>query len=196
LYFLQFSNLPAGLDLRKDLDEKFQKIALLQDSNKGKISINSIIDELETSIDQLSSDINTRANDLLLVRYKKLTPLINELNNLTQKVNVNSLLDTFYERIQHSITFTVDGTEVHGQPGQTILDAASAAGIYVTDLDGTLLDPTAWSRPVRLALVPAMLIGRLALYPALVALGTASTGVRDRLRLKRRWVGRNSEGDQ
>lgn len=83
------------------------------------------------------------------------------------------------------------------------LATALAAGVHATAtagpiraLDGTLLDPTAWSRPVRLALVPAMLIGRLALYPALVALGTASTGVRDRLRLKRRWVGRNSEGNQ
>jgi trk system potassium uptake protein TrkH len=83
------------------------------------------------------------------------------------------------------------------------LATALAAGVHATAtagpiraLDGTLLDPTAWSRPVRLALVPAMLIGRLALYPALVALGTASTGVRDRLRLRRRWVGRKSEGDQ
>ena len=75
------------------------------------------------------------------------------------------------------------------------LATALAVGVHATAtagpiraLDGTLLDPTAWSRPVRLALVPAMLIGRLALYPALVALGTAATGVRDRLRLRRRWV--------
>ena len=77
------------------------------------------------------------------------------------------------------------------------LDVASAlaAGVHATatagpirTLEGAILDPAAWSRPVRLALIPAMLIGRLALYPALVALGTAATGVRDRLRLRRRWV--------
>tara|TARA_B100000745_G_scaffold228087_1_gene152729 strand:+ start:47 stop:982 length:936 start_codon:yes stop_codon:yes gene_type:complete len=77
------------------------------------------------------------------------------------------------------------------------LDVASAlaAGVHATatagpirTMEGAILDPAAWSRPVRLALIPAMLIGRLALYPALVALGTAATGVRDRLRLRRRWV--------
>jgi trk system potassium uptake protein TrkH len=70
--------------------------------------------------------------------------------------------------------------------------AAATAG-PVRALDGTLLDPAAWSRPVRLALVPAMVIGRMALYPALVALGTAATGVRDRLRPRRRWIAFRSE---
>jgi [NiFe] hydrogenase diaphorase moiety small subunit len=32
------------------------------------------------------------------------------------------------------ITFSIDGTEVEGQPGQTILDAAAAAGIYIPRL--------------------------------------------------------------
>ena len=83
------------------------------------------------------------------------------------------------------------------------LATALAAGVHATAtagpiraLDGTLLDPTAWSRPVRLALVPAMLIGRLALYPALVALGTAATGIRDKLRLRRRWVTMKAERDR
>lgn len=32
------------------------------------------------------------------------------------------------------ITFTIDGKEIEGQPGQTILDAAEAAGIYIPRL--------------------------------------------------------------
>ncbi|MDY7011352.1 MAG: 2Fe-2S iron-sulfur cluster-binding protein, partial [Planctomycetota bacterium] len=32
------------------------------------------------------------------------------------------------------ITFTIDGVEVQGEPGQTILEAADAAGIYIPRL--------------------------------------------------------------
>jgi trk system potassium uptake protein TrkH len=83
------------------------------------------------------------------------------------------------------------------------LATALAAGVHaaatagpVRALDGTLLEAASWSRPVRLALVPAMLIGRLALYPALVAIGTAATGIRNRLRLKWRWNALAKERDR
>lgn len=33
-----------------------------------------------------------------------------------------------------TITLTIDGAQVHGEPGQTILEAASAAGIYIPRL--------------------------------------------------------------
>ncbi|MBC8364449.1 MAG: TrkH family potassium uptake protein [Actinobacteria bacterium] len=92
-----------------------------------------------------------------------------------------------------------------GAVGTLGLDLATAltAGVHaaatagpIRALDGTLLDPASWSRAVRLALVPAMIIGRLALYPALVAIGTAATGVRDRLRLRRRWAALTMERDR
>lgn len=80
------------------------------------------------------------------------------------------------------------------------LATALAAGVHaaasagpVRALDGGVLDPADWSRPVRLALVPAMVVGRLALYPALLAAGTAATAIRDRLRLRRRLVARRAE---
>ncbi len=34
----------------------------------------------------------------------------------------------------HKVSFLIDGTEVEGDPGQTILDAADAAGIYIPRL--------------------------------------------------------------
>lgn len=36
--------------------------------------------------------------------------------------------------MSHSIAFTIDGTEVKAQPGQTIMEAADAAGIYIPRL--------------------------------------------------------------
>jgi [NiFe] hydrogenase diaphorase moiety small subunit len=36
--------------------------------------------------------------------------------------------------MSETITFTIDGVEVHGEPGQTILEAADAAGIYIPRL--------------------------------------------------------------
>ena len=63
--------------------------------------------------------------------------------------------------------------------------AISTAG-PVRALDGSLVDVGAWPTTVRLALVPAMVIGRLSVYPAIVALGAGTTLIRDRVRLRRR----------
>ena len=75
------------------------------------------------------------------------------------------------------------------------LDLATALGVAihaistggpVRALDGSLLDPTDWSAPVRLAILPAMVIGRLSIYPAMVAASSAISVVRHRARLGRR----------
>ncbi len=63
--------------------------------------------------------------------------------------------------------------------------AISTAG-PVRMLDGTLVDVSDWPTGVRLALLPAMMVGRLSVYPAMVALGAGTTLVRDRMRLRRR----------
>jgi len=64
--------------------------------------------------------------------------------------------------------------------------AVSTAG-PVRALDGSILDPSGWSRPARLALLPAMVSGRLFLYPAAVAGGTLLIELGNQLRLRRRW---------
>ncbi|MGZ0185358.1 MAG: potassium transporter TrkG [Acidimicrobiales bacterium] len=75
------------------------------------------------------------------------------------------------------------------------LDMAAALGVAihaistggpVRALDGSLLDPTDWSAPVRLAILPAMVIGRLSVYPAMVAASSTISAVRHRVRLRRR----------
>ena len=75
------------------------------------------------------------------------------------------------------------------------LDLAAALGVAVhaistggpvRALDGTLLDPRDWSAPVRLAILPAMMIGRLSIYPAMVAASGTISVVRHRVRLRRR----------
>ena len=75
------------------------------------------------------------------------------------------------------------------------LDLATALGVAVhaistggpvRALDGTLLDPRDWSAPVRLAILPAMMIGRLSIYPAMVAASGTISVVRHRVRLRRR----------
>jgi len=63
--------------------------------------------------------------------------------------------------------------------------AVSTAG-PVRALDGTVLDPSAWPAPARLALLPAMVIGRLSIYPALVALSAGVAVCGNRIRLARR----------
>ncbi len=64
--------------------------------------------------------------------------------------------------------------------------AISTAG-PVRTLDGAVVDPATWPDGVRLALLPAMVIGRLSVYPAFVAVGAGVTVVRDRARIRRRW---------
>jgi trk system potassium uptake protein TrkH len=75
------------------------------------------------------------------------------------------------------------------------LDLATALGVAVhavstggpvRALDGSLLDPTDWSASVRLAILPAMVIGRLSIYPAMVAASGTISAVRHRVRLRRR----------
>ena len=75
------------------------------------------------------------------------------------------------------------------------LDLATALGVAVhaistggpvRALDGSLLDPTDWSAPVRLAILPAMVIGRLSIYPVMVAVSSTVSVVRHRVRLRRR----------
>ena len=63
--------------------------------------------------------------------------------------------------------------------------AISTAG-PVRALDGTVLDLSAWPAPARLALLPAMVIGRLSIYPALIALSAGAAVCRNRIRLARR----------
>jgi trk system potassium uptake protein TrkH len=66
--------------------------------------------------------------------------------------------------------------------------AISTAG-PVRSLDGTLVDVGSWPTGIRLALLPAMVVGRLSVYPAMVALGAGMSLIRDRVRLRRRLVG-------
>ena len=75
------------------------------------------------------------------------------------------------------------------------LDLATAisAGVHATAtagpvraLDGTVIEVTSWSRPIRMALVPAMLFGRLSIYPAVLAVAGLATVIRNRVRLGRR----------
>jgi len=63
---------------------------------------------------------------------------------------------------------------------------AISTGGPVRALDGSLLDPTDWSAPVRLAILPAMVIGRLSIYPVMVAVSSTVSVVRHRVRLRRR----------
>jgi len=64
--------------------------------------------------------------------------------------------------------------------------AISTAG-PVRTLDGTIVDPASWPDGVRLALLPAMVVGRVSVYPVFVAAGAAVTVARDRARIRRRW---------
>ncbi len=64
--------------------------------------------------------------------------------------------------------------------------AISTAG-PVRALDGSLVDVGSWPTTARMALLPAMVIGRLSVYPAIVALGAGTTLVRDRVRVGRRF---------
>ena len=63
--------------------------------------------------------------------------------------------------------------------------AISTAG-PVRTLDGSLVDVGSWPTTARLALIPAMVIGRLSVYPAIMALGAGSGLISNRLRLRRR----------
>ena len=71
--------------------------------------------------------------------------------------------------------------------------AISSAG-PIRALDGSLVDVGSWPTGVRLALLPAMVVGRLSVYPAVVALGAGTTLIRDRVRLRRRLVARIGAG--
>jgi len=63
--------------------------------------------------------------------------------------------------------------------------AISTAG-PVRTLDGSLVDVGSWPTTARLALTPAMVIGRLSVYPAIMALGVGSVLIGNRLRSGRR----------
>lgn len=67
---------------------------------------------------------------------------------------------------------------------------ATATAGPVRALDGSLVDPGTWSRPVRLALLPAMIFGRLSIYPAVVALASLLNLLRSKTRLRRRYRAR------
>lgn len=81
------------------------------------------------------------------------------------------------------------------------LPTALAAAVHATStagpvrtLDGHVLDPSSWPAGVRLGLLPAMLIGRLSIYPAFVTAGVGAALVRDRSRIRRRWLARRAAG--
>jgi|TARA_B100001971_G_scaffold205278_1_gene222549 trk system potassium uptake protein TrkH len=64
---------------------------------------------------------------------------------------------------------------------------ATATAGPVRGLDGVMVDPTEWSRSVRLALLPAMVFGRLSIYPAVVAVAALLNLLRDKARVRRRY---------
>jgi|TARA_B100000315_G_scaffold258245_1_gene309710 trk system potassium uptake protein TrkH len=64
---------------------------------------------------------------------------------------------------------------------------ATATAGPVRGLDGVMVDPTEWPRSVRLALLPAMVFGRLSIYPAVVAVVSLLSLLRDKARVSRRY---------
>ena len=66
------------------------------------------------------------------------------------------------------------------------IHALATAG-PVRGSQGEIVDISNWSRSARLSLLPAMIFGRLYIYPVAVAFGIAITWLRDSLRLRRRW---------
>ncbi len=76
-----------------ELDEKFQRLLLLKNNEKGRLEKKIIISEIENKLLALSKDIDKRSNALLQYRYKSIIPLISNLNELSEKVNVNSIID-------------------------------------------------------------------------------------------------------
>jgi len=71
---------------------------------------------------------------------------------------------------------------------------ATATAGPVRGLDGVIVDPTDWPRSVRLALLPAMVFGRLSIYPAVVAVAALLNLLRDKARVKRRYKARKHGG--
>ena len=72
---------------------------------------------------------------------------------------------------------------------------ATATAGPVRGIDGAILDPADWPRTVRLALLPAMVFGRLSIYPAVVAVAALLKLLRDRIRLRRRYRARRYGAD-
>jgi len=86
-------NIVAFENFISELDKNFQKLSLLQNTENGILEIDNIVKEVENKMKILSSDINERTISLIKFRYNNLSALINELNELTGKVDVNSCID-------------------------------------------------------------------------------------------------------
>ena len=78
----------------------------------------------------------------------------------------------------------IGGLEVFDAIGAAVHATATAGPARA--VDGTVIEPSSWSRPVRLALVPAMIAGRMAIYPALMTFGVLVTVAGNRVRPRRR----------
>lgn len=61
---------------------------------------------------------------------------------------------------------------------------ATASAGPVRSPDGTLLNPIDWTQITRLTLIPAMILGHLALYPALIAVGSGISQIKKSIHLK------------
>ena len=61
---------------------------------------------------------------------------------------------------------------------------ATASAGPVRSPDGTFLNPIDWTQITRLTLIPAMILGHLALYPALIAVGSGISQIKKSIHLK------------
>ena len=67
---------------------------------------------------------------------------------------------------------------------------ATATAGPVRTLSGEIVDPINWPSSVRMALLPAMIFGRLSIYPAVLAIAALVRIVGNRIRPRRRYLAR------
>ena len=131
-------------------------------SASGGFNIRSLIILIRLSIRELVRQLHPRSIVHIQIDAKPLSESTVEHAVVLQFLFISVVTIT-------SIASAIAGLDLFSAINASVHSAATAGPIRA--INGDLVDPALWSRPIRMTLVPAMLLGWLTIFPVLIAAG-------------------------
>jgi len=148
-------------------------------SASGGFNIRSLIILLRLSMRELVRQLHPRSVVRIRIDDKPLSESTVEHAVVLQFLFISVVVIT-------AVSSSIAGLDLFSAINASIHSTATAGPIR--SIEGDLVDPSLWTRPIRVTLIPAMILGWLTIFPVLIAAGEFTSFLKGRLKSFRRQV--------
>ena len=148
-------------------------------SASGGFNIRSLIILLRLSVRELVRQLHPRSVVRIRIDDKPLSESTVEHAVVLQFLFISVVVIT-------AVSSSIAGLDLFSAINASIHSTATAGPIR--SIEGDLVDPSLWTRPIRVTLIPAMILGWLTIFPVLIAAGEFTSFLKGRLKSFRRQV--------